>query len=103
MEFWWNSIILLTGGVSLRYLSGFRMVSVDVREVIVAGWWRGWELCSELGSFGSTVSMRPVGCCAHHIPEHCHIGDLFSSMASSIWRFSIENSCDVCDHNSSSF
>jgi len=24
MEFWWNSIILLTGGVSLRYLSGFR-------------------------------------------------------------------------------
>jgi hypothetical protein len=31
------------------------MVSVDVREVIVAGWWRGWELCSELGSFGSTV------------------------------------------------
>jgi len=30
------------------------MVSVDVREVIVAGWWRGWELCSELGSFGST-------------------------------------------------
>jgi len=41
--------------VSLRYLSGFGMVSVDVREVIVAGWWRGWELCSELGSFGSTV------------------------------------------------
>ena len=27
---------------------------MDVREVIVAGWWRGWELCSELGSFGST-------------------------------------------------
>nr|QNO46640.1 hypothetical protein OEAKOMNL_00042 [Methanosarcinales archaeon ANME-2c ERB4] len=23
-------------------------------RVIVAGWWRGWELCSELGSFGST-------------------------------------------------
>jgi len=22
--------------------------------VVVAGWWRGWELCSELGSFGST-------------------------------------------------
>ena len=37
MEFWWNSIILLTGDVSLRYLSGFGMVSVDVREVIVAG------------------------------------------------------------------
>jgi len=31
------------------------MVSVDVREVIVAGWWRGWELCSELRLFGSTV------------------------------------------------
>jgi len=31
------------------------MVSVDVREVIVAGWWRGYELCSELSSFGSTV------------------------------------------------
>jgi len=28
---------------------------VDVREVIVAGWWRGWELCSELRLFGSTV------------------------------------------------
>ncbi|MCD6146129.1 MAG: hypothetical protein J7J03_07010 [Methanosarcinales archaeon] len=28
---------------------------MDVREVIVAGWWRGWELCSELGSFGSTA------------------------------------------------
>ena len=55
MEFWQNSIILLTGDVSLRYVSGFEMVSVDVREVIVAGWWRGWELCSELGSFGSTV------------------------------------------------
>ncbi|HDN58942.1 MAG TPA: hypothetical protein ENF20_03180 [Candidatus Marinimicrobia bacterium] len=54
MEFWWNSIILLTGGVSLRYLSGFGMVSVDVREMIVAGWWRGWELCSELGRFGRT-------------------------------------------------
>lgn len=26
------------------------MVSADVREVIVAGWWRGWELCSELES-----------------------------------------------------
>ncbi len=58
MEFWWNSIILLAGGVSLRYLSGFGMVSVDVREVIVAGWWRGWELCSELGSFGSTGSIE---------------------------------------------
>jgi len=32
------------------------MVSVDVREAIVAGWWRGWELCSELGSFGSTAT-----------------------------------------------
>ena len=29
---------------------------MDVREVIVAGWWRGWKLCSELGSFGSTVN-----------------------------------------------
>jgi len=38
MEFWQNSIILLTGDVSLRYVSGFEMVSVDVREVIVAGW-----------------------------------------------------------------
>jgi transposase len=37
-------------------VSGFGVVSVDVREVIVAGWWRGWELCSELGSFGSTES-----------------------------------------------
>jgi len=36
-EFWWNPIILLTGGVSSCYLSGFGMVSVDVREVIVAG------------------------------------------------------------------
>ena len=31
MEFWWNPIIVLTGGVSLHYLSGFDMVSVDVR------------------------------------------------------------------------
>ena len=58
MEFWWNSITLTTGGVSLRYVSGFEMVSVDVREVIVAGWWCGWELCSELGSFGSTVNLK---------------------------------------------
>ena len=36
------------------------MVSVDVREVIVAGWWRGWELCSELGSFGSTGRDRKI-------------------------------------------
>jgi len=41
IESWWNSIILLTGGPSLRYVSGFGMVSVDVHEVIVAGWWRG--------------------------------------------------------------
>ncbi len=27
---------------------------MDVREAIVDEWWRGWELCSELGSFGST-------------------------------------------------
>jgi len=58
MEFWWNPIILLTGGVSLRHVSGFEMVSMDVREAIVAGWWRGWELCSELGSFGSTDSSK---------------------------------------------
>ena len=55
VEFLWNPIILLTGDMSLRYLSGFGVVSVDVREVIVAGGWRGWELCSELSSFGSTV------------------------------------------------
>jgi hypothetical protein len=55
-------IILLTGGVSLRYVSGFETVSVDVREVIVAGWWRGWELYSELGSFGSTVTREPFIC-----------------------------------------
>jgi hypothetical protein len=29
--FWWNPIILLTGGRSLHYLSGFGVVSVDVR------------------------------------------------------------------------
>ena len=27
---------------------------MDVREAIVDGWWRGWKLCSELDSFGST-------------------------------------------------
>jgi len=42
VEFWWNPIILLMGDVSLRYLSKLEMVSVDVREVIVAGWWCGW-------------------------------------------------------------
>ena len=42
----------------MRYVSGFEMVSVDVREVIVAGWWRDWELCSELGSFGTTEIER---------------------------------------------
>jgi len=41
------------------------MVSVDVREVIVAGWWCGWELCSELGSFGST-DIPQIICC---VPE----------------------------------
>jgi len=44
------------------------MVSVDVREVIVAEWLRGWELCSELGSFGSTgvgLSRHPG---LHEIP-----------------------------------
>ena len=35
MELWWNPIILLTGDASSRYLSGFEMVSVDVRETIV--------------------------------------------------------------------
>jgi len=48
-ELWWNPIILMVGDVSSRYLSGFGMVLVDVREAIVGGWWRGWELCSELG------------------------------------------------------
>ena len=55
--FWetrWNLVGLLVDGVSLHYLSRFEMVSVDVREVVVAGWWCGWELRSELGSFGST-------------------------------------------------
>ncbi len=37
VEFWWDPIILLTGDLSLRYLSGFGVVLVDVREVIVAG------------------------------------------------------------------
>jgi len=43
VEFWWNPIILLTGDVSLRYLSELEIVSVNVREVIVAGWWCGWN------------------------------------------------------------
>ena len=60
VEFWWNPIILLTGDVSLRYLSELEIVSVNVREVIVAGWWCGWELCSELGSFGSTVTQPTI-------------------------------------------
>jgi len=60
VEFWWNPIILLTGDWSLHYLSELEIVSVDVREVIVAGWWRGWELCSELGSFGSTGSTNKL-------------------------------------------
>ena len=44
----------------MRYGGGFEMVSVDVREVIVAIWWRGWELCSELGGFGSAVYTVPL-------------------------------------------
>ena len=88
MEFWWNPIILLTGGVSLRHVSGFEMVSVDVREVIVAGWWRGWELCSELGSFGSTdvmvdpqVLMRSAkhantGCAMAASPHACALAQI---------------------------
>jgi len=68
VEFWWNPIILLMGDVSLRYLSKLEMVSVDVREVIVAGWWCGWELCSELGSFGSTG----MGDCSVRIRRFFH-------------------------------